>query len=200
MIILTGFGPFGHHQINSSSEIVFEVKRTWPHLNISLEALQIPVSYEAVNLILPTIYNENNFELCVHFGVSNYTNLTLEVKAHNAGYNYPDVDGQLPYNRKCENDGAEVLETIFDLKKIANSCMKKYPIVNIDVSENAGRYLCEFIYYKSLSIAAKKNIPVLFVHVPEITANSYSLEQLATASKNLIEVLMEQIYPNFINY
>jgi pyrrolidone-carboxylate peptidase len=34
------------------------------------------------------------------------------------------------------------------------------------MSVDAGRYLCEFIYYQSLRESQKSQIPVLFCHVP----------------------------------
>jgi pyrrolidone-carboxylate peptidase len=33
-------------------------------------------------------------------------------------------------------------------------------------SDDAGRYLCEYIYFRSMQEAAKSGIPVLFCHVP----------------------------------
>ena len=34
------------------------------------------------------------------------------------------------------------------------------------MSEDAGLYLCEFIYFRSMKESAESGIPVLFCHVP----------------------------------
>jgi hypothetical protein len=34
------------------------------------------------------------------------------------------------------------------------------------VSDDAGRYLCEYIYFRSMEQAMESGIPVLFCHVP----------------------------------
>ena len=55
--------------------------------------------------------------------------------------------------------------------------------------EDAGRYLCDFIYYKSLHLC---QCPVLFVHVPPLD-KPYSAEQLGQGLKDLLEVLVSKL-------
>ena len=35
------------------------------------------------------------------------------------------------------------------------------------MSDDAGRYLCEYIYFRSMEESVSSGIPVLFVHVPQ---------------------------------
>ena len=35
------------------------------------------------------------------------------------------------------------------------------------MSDDAGRYLCEYIYFRSMEESVNSGIPVLFVHVPQ---------------------------------
>lgn len=60
--------------------------------------------------------------------------------------------------------------------------------VKIEISSNAGRYLCEFIYYSSLSI---DNSRCLFVHVPDL--NVADGKTLGAALKLVVDLLVKQI-------
>ena len=56
-------------------------------------------------------------------------------------------------------------------------------------SDNAGRYLCEHIFYKSLRCDAQRTI---FIHVP-ILEKPYSAEKSAEGIKLLILCALEQL-------
>ena len=60
-----------------------------------------------------------------------------------------------------------------------------------EASKDAGRYLCEFIFYKSL---AAQNGRALFVHVPDYD-KPYNVKQLGEALKLVSTELIRQTKP-----
>lgn len=107
--------------------------------------------------------------------------LMIERRAHATGYVRGDI------NDKCPTDASPcVLETGIDVeqlcreindKSIANGC-------KACVSNDAGRYLCEFIFYQSLCIQPERT---LFVHVPD--SDVYESRVTAGGLYDIIELL-----------
>ena len=189
-VLLTGFGPFHNHPVNASWEIVKQIKSLWSNANFNLEIREIPVVYSAVTSYVPKLYDELRPALCVHFGVSHYTAVTLESHGRNEGYNYDDVTGKTPPKNVCLPGGPSSLETAFDLVSVCDRYREVDTKVEITTSSDAGRYLCDFIYYTSLS---QDKAPVLFVHVPTLD-QPYSLQQLAVTCKRIVEILIEEVF------
>lgn len=64
--------------------------------------------------------------------------------------------------------------------------------MDLRISDDAGRYLCDFIYYSSLAACYKQNKPrkVLFFHVPADPAEGM-LKQGQELAVNLIRAIVE---------
>lgn len=74
-VLVTGFGPFGHHTVNASWVAVSGLKKLGVEHNarqVPLEAKEIPVVYDIVSSVVPQLYERFNPRLCVHVGVSPY--------------------------------------------------------------------------------------------------------------------------------
>ena len=191
-VLLTGFGPFHHHSVNASWAAVQEVSKLGIQLKskaVPLEIREVPVSYQIVASAVPTLHSELSPRLCVHVGVSPYDHVKIEKCGRNTGYCQGDIFGRTPETKTCVPDGAEVLETSFDVQALSEKVSSSNPDIRVEISSDAGRYLCDFIYYTSLHVS---QAPVLFVHVPELN-KPYSVQQLASALKSIIETLLENL-------
>ncbi|KAL7266186.1 hypothetical protein RUND412_011277 [Rhizina undulata] len=186
--------------------ITFTSSTTNTHYTVNLiPHPSLKVSYTTVSTLIPTIYAENDFDYMLHVGVGLDGRYYLERKAHEKGYNRRDVDGLTPggdegcvfsgvhgseANRKEPEDPGRVYRTGLDIGWI---CSQDSTLVSphtnppspvlISSSNNAGRYLCEYIYHTSLRCRLLKDsktaldsdgMPttdsvskrVLFLHVP----------------------------------
>lgn len=164
-------------------------------------------------IIVPTHWQQ----LVVHCGVSHLAEgLVLESTANTAGYSACDVNGCLP--SLCDGEkGTECqrLRTDLDLERVAletRLASKNHTTVPVSVSEDAGRwvslsplsqeqianhvhsqslhhrYLCEYIYYKSLSINSNRCV---FIHVPQL--EKHSKEESAQTLTCIIQSLLRQM-------
>ena len=191
-VLVTGFGPFHHHTVNASWVAVQEMAKLGVEhksRKIPLKVAEVPVAYDVVSSAVPDLHKEINPRLCVHVGVSPYTVLKLEKFGRNVGYRGLDVYGRVPQTKTCVPGGPECIPTQINVERVCETITQKQCEVVFEISHDAGRYLCDFIYYTSLH---HSQCPVVFVHVPELD-KPYTAEQLGSALKTLIEILLEEL-------
>lgn len=126
----------------------------------------------------------------VHLGItSTGSEISLESVAHKNGYKKTDIYGKLPENGSAIGKH-DVLHAALNVHSVAEKLNNSAEFdVPIQVSSNAGRYLCEFIFYTSLNI---DTLRVVFVHVPNID-KGYTTLEMALVVKEMILLLLEQI-------
>lgn len=191
-VMVTGFGPFHQHKVNASWVAVQHMSKLGIEHNsirVPLKIAEIPVAYDIVSSAVPRLHEEVQPRLCVHVGVSPYQVIKLEKYGRNFGYRGLDIYGQTPQMNTCVPGAPECIPTKFNVEGICETLSRKQCSVAFETSDNAGRYLCDFIYFTSLH---HSKVPVVFVHVPDLDS-PYSAEQLGTALKDLIEVLLAEL-------
>lgn len=151
----------------------------------------------------------------IHVGVSWMAKcLELELRAHNTGYATLDIEKKIPSNicsnvNEILNEVDVVTETGIDVKGICDAINESYNFIKNDgaddgddddndndcedlceaiVSSDAGRYLCEYIFSKSLTIDRKRT---MFVHVPELPV--YPAKKTAKGLYDVIRYAVEKI-------
>lgn len=126
----------------------------------------------------------------VHFGVnSGATKFAIENQAVNeATFRCPDEMGWKPQKVPIiPADGAisRSRETSLPVEEITKSLAKMgYEVMT---SDDAGRFVCNYVYYHSLRFAAQNGIKSLFVHVPLFFTIDEETQMQFAAS--LLEVL-----------
>ena len=194
IIVVTGFGLFRDYTVNASWEAVKGLPDIWNDLENMLIIEEIPVEYEFIQKNVPEKWKDKMPDFVVHVGVKRQAkSLTLEVLAHNDGYEAPDVKSCYPPGHCCIPGGPDSLKCCLDLPQLCENvnqtCSETGLGVDACLSENAGRYLCEFIYYKSLHTMQGKS---LFIHVPPLD-QPYSVLQLSEALRIVIKNIIKQI-------
>ncbi|XP_073954168.1 pyroglutamyl-peptidase 1-like [Choristoneura fumiferana] len=192
IVLVTGFGPFDHHPVNASWEAVklMNKEAIEDKHRIELVTLEIPVTYQNVDEFVPALWETHEPKLMIHVGVSSIANcFTLETQAHRKGYQRQDYFEQCPANHICTAEGAIRIHTKLNVERICKEFNDgAEENVSAVSSKDAGRYLCEYIYYTSLSV---DNTRTLFVHVPD--TNLYPSEQTARGLEKILDLCLEQI-------
>ncbi|CAH0401103.1 unnamed protein product [Chilo suppressalis] len=128
----------------------------------------------------------------IHVGVSGLAKcLTLEMQAHKKGYQRLDYYDTCPAGHVCPAEGANRLHTKLNVERLCkdfNDACSQDDNTQAVPSKDAGRYLCEYIYYTSLSI---DNSCTLFVHVPDMEV--YSSQQTARGLERILALCLEQL-------
>nr|CAI5828419.1 unnamed protein product [Callosobruchus analis] len=185
-VLVTGFGPFGEHKVNASWETVKALPDTIH--DIPIVKKEIPVVYGCVDSTVPSLWKQYNPLLVIHVGVSSSASkLTIEKCAHGSGYHRCDAAGTRHTSNALQCNGPDCIYTEIDTDMICEH-LNSTGSVKSCTSCDAGRYLCEYIYYKSLSIDHTRS---LFIHVPPID-QPYSTKEMASAIEGVIVCCLQQ--------
>jgi pyroglutamyl-peptidase len=169
-LLLTGFGPFPGVPANQSKRLVTrlaaQVRRRWPKLHVA--TLVLPTEWVRAPLLVDAALDRLKPDVALHFGVSGQAaGFDVESVALNKARPTRDAAGHLPAAAHLDAAGGRFLRghahaqwLIRPLRRAGHVCR---------LSDDAGGYLCNAVYYHSLKHAAL-HAPgriVAFVHVPK---------------------------------
>ena len=127
-IVLTYFEPFGGRETNTSEEVVSQLSTYF--------SFELPVSWEnAGKVLLENLPKETKYLFLVGEAKS-YHDVTVELVARNLASG-------------IDNNGVKKEETIGENNLITPIVFGKKDL-SVNYSYNAGKYLCNYIYYFSL--------------------------------------------------
>jgi pyroglutamyl-peptidase len=187
-LLITAFGPFEGFDINPSELLLEELKsrELEQKLNVHIAYETVPVSFLYVEKYIDTL--ETNFNLIIHIGVAtNENKLRFEICGHNIKSG-TDNDNNT-YIRQEISFSEKIIHTNFPTSIINNIIENNRDSTKL--SEHAGEYLCNFIYYKSLH-KFHEHVPVLFIHLADIYNNPNAPKLLSQAD------LVEELITKFI--
>ena len=190
-VLVTGFGPFASHSVNASWHAVTELAKLGVAHNVNLVTLEIPVEYKTVQKLIPELWAKYKPHLVVHVGVSGQsTEIAFETIAHNNGYKQYDVSGHSAPSQ-CFNPekGDDSLQTGIDINKLCEDVNNSGCLAMVSSSTEAGRYLCEYIFYASLCQDSSR---VAFIHVPPLD-QPYTAAELGHALQCSIQCMLKQL-------
>ncbi|GAA5832659.1 hypothetical protein JCM11251_001401 [Rhodosporidiobolus azoricus] len=177
---------------------------------IRLTSSLLPVTYKAASSFVSLLHREGldgsgRPDLLIHVGVGLSGAVKLEQRARKWGYEKQDVEGEMAgvsgdgtSKRGCvvkELEGVQdELRTSVDGKRVLE-WVKRKGVEHLDLSEDAGLYLCEFTYYTSMAssrlFGQDNPVPVQFVHVPPLD-EPYTLEQLTAIIRLIVWALVNE--------
>ena len=170
-VLVTGFGPFPGAPENPSAWLAEALAAHTSLLNCELHAQVIPTEWETVAALTPRLYEGLQPLVLIHFGLCQRTQgFRIERSAYNRIAPRADARAALPPAKFILAQGADRLDTRLPAVRLA-AHLRAGGLATA-TSRTAGRYLCNFLYYRSLAWAARQeDAPlVLFVHIPRSTA------------------------------
>ena len=221
-VLVTGFGPFQErYPINPS----FETARSLPDTLTTADGQDvrivgfgtpIRVSYGEVRDLMPVVHESflGSVDIVLHIGMASGRSFyTLELYGHRDGYTKNrDLDGRtLPTNDGLVHFGdcPAMMTTSLDCDEVLRRwktnllyAPENSPESGADVraSEDAGHYLCDYIYFNSLAWFGRRSgkldggrasdRPVLFLHVPA-DSDAHTLEKSRRVTMALIEAMVD---------
>ncbi|KAI1443996.1 peptidase [Annulohypoxylon stygium] len=220
-VLVTGFGPFKvQYPVNPAWEITASLPEYLPPDRVKdptrqttsnlppvriLKEGPVRVNYEVARELVPTLWDDpgRQIDYVVHIGMAGPQPVySIERRGHRDGYDKPDVDGQLlgdEQRHKREGDKwiwhdvpAELL-TDLDIENIYERWVERSPDnLRLQLSEDAGHYLCDFIYFSSLAHLYKqqRSRKVIFFHVP-LNPDEESLRRGKELALQLIRSICE---------
>ncbi len=173
-ILVTAFEPFGGNVLNSSWEVAKLLPDHIGSLVIVKEML--PVDFVSAGEKLRSLIEFHSPYVVLSLGQSSkYAGLSIERVALNLMDSVkPDNYGHIPANEPIHSDGDTAYMTTFPVRLLADACNRKG--IAAKVSNSAGTFVCNRVYYEALYSVAKGLFPIkaLFVHLPYITEQEKS--------------------------
>jgi pyroglutamyl-peptidase len=164
-ILITSFGPFKNISENPSNQIMLEIKKSndlqflFP---VKINYTTLKVSWRFIDRFVKSM-SKQKYDLIIHLGVAtNNTLMKIELNANNY-FKGIDIFGEEAKYRIIP-ESINQLTTKLDINLINE-------IVNqnsneLVLSNNAGSYICNYLYFKSLEINFLIS-NVLFIHVAD---------------------------------
>jgi len=195
-ILLTGFGPFPGVAENPSAWLAETLASQIPspEFDSELHASILPTEWEVVSALMPRLCETLQPHVMIHFGVSERANaFRIERSAHNRAALRADAGDALPVGRVIHPEGPDRLDTKLPAIRLAAHLRRSgLPAVT---SRSAGRYLCNFLYYRSLDWARRQPDPrlALFVHVPPLSGQggTFSKEDLLHGAHETLRFVLD---------
>lgn len=195
-ILITGFSIFPGAPVNPTEHLVRALAEA-PGGLAGLGQLRfevLPVEYGCVPGLLDRFGTEFAPDIAIHFGLSaKATGFTLERLARNGiAQGRADNSGAQPKAASIV-DGAGDLQSTLPLAEIATALDKAG--LPVDWSDDAGGYLCNYIFYLSRSPAHPTFAPSMsgFIHVPPLreaepaNPRAMALPELAAGAALIVE-------------
>jgi pyrrolidone-carboxylate peptidase len=198
--VVTGFGPFDTIAVNPTEMICRNLGSHWQPSNSELRPRLvrseiIETSAEAAQQTLADIFLQcDRFlsTIVIHLGLNkNATCFHLEQCAYNeADFRVPDQRGYQPHREPVVSDRpiGDSIATTLAVQLLAERMTEAFPKAGTVVSQDPGRFVCNYTYYRSLLLAQDRpNTTSLFVHIPDLT--SLSIDECIIYMEGLFEQL-----------
>jgi pyroglutamyl-peptidase len=168
-VVLAGFGPFPGAPVNPSGVLAKALVRSRrPALaGLHRTASVFATSYAAVDLGLPKLFAEKP-DIVLVFGLAGRRReVCIEIRARNAvSVLFPDAGGHRPAHTVIKLGGPPALAGCAPFAQLAGAVRARK--VPVRLSRDAGRYLCNYIYWRALERSPKGRPLVQFVHIPAL--------------------------------
>lgn len=174
-VLITGFGPFPGVPDNPSSWLAETLAaQAAVDSEAEIHFRVLPTEWQAATL-MPNCYAALQPTLMIHFGVSQRAKgLRIERFAHNRATLRADARGALPPSTLAHAKGRARVGT-----KLPATALAAHLVgcgLPAAASRSAGSYLCNYLYYHSLSWAERHDRLALFVHIPPVNGPGYFSE------------------------
>lgn len=191
-ILITGFGPFPSAPFNPTESLVRRLARE--RLSAATDVRIVPhifrTSYAAVDRDLPRLIREYRPDAILMFGLAARTpHLRIETLARNAVARTPDADRHALTTRVIDRFGPGRFALRTPARPLlASARAARVPAV---LSRDAGRYLCNYLCWRTAEAVRSKDGPRLaaFVHVPLVRRGHLPAHRIGRTHVTMADLL-----------
>lgn len=199
-ILLTGFGPFPTVANNASAGLVAALAKRardeFPDCKIMFAVL--PTEWEKAPAQLGGLLAGFEPDIVLSFGVArDATGFRIETQGLNACRLAPDAAGQPPFGSVLRANGP-----------ISHACTAPLMAIidrlgacglPVSLSDDAGGYLCNAVFYHTLEAAAARGggMSVAFIHIPaDLSTGPLTFEMALSGAIEIIRASLQSVPVN----
>ncbi len=179
-VLVTGFGPFGSHTHNPSGVLALELDGARIGGAVVV-GRQFETSTLTVGAALAATLDEVRPDLLICLGLApGRPAISLErIAANVRDFPIADIDGTLVQDAPIVEGGADGLFTRLPIRAILAAWQAAE--VPGHISDTAGTYLCNQLFYLACVAGAQRAIPAGFIHIPDTPQSSAVSTRLGAA-------------------
>lgn len=173
-VLVTGFEPFGSHSINPTSRLIDSLQRGDIAIpaHLSVTGVVLPVTFEGSFRELEKAMRDFDPEIVLCFGVAGGRSA---IEFERVAINCIDADiadnaGKQPSDKSIEDSGSPAYFTNLPFRTMEMAL--KAAGIPSRVSNSAGTYVCNLVFYKLMEKLQGTEKQGGFIHVPPIEAIS----------------------------
>jgi pyroglutamyl-peptidase len=167
-VLITGFGPFPGAPFNPSADLATALARRRRPAFAGIErAVHIfATTYASVDRNLPRLLTDQKPGIVLMFGLAGRRRRPcVETRARNAvSLLFPDASGHRPKHGVIALGGPTARQGNAPFASLVGTTRTNAAPAKL--SRDAGRYLCNYIYWRALERTKGKRPLVQFVHIP----------------------------------
>jgi pyroglutamyl-peptidase len=186
--VVTGFDAYGSISANPSAQVVTEMRLSDEH-GITLIREVLPTSYGRASQRIVDLIRSQKPDILVMFGHSPRASaLRLERCARNQTTSRSRDNDDLKLEGPIDTAGPDRMDATANvddvLSKIASLRPSPY------VSENAGGYVCNYVYYTALREIRQRRLTTkcMFAHLPTVSS-AVERSEAQVAAERLVSVV-----------
>ncbi len=184
--LVTAFVPFPVDATENESMVLLEAFDPAPLAakNISVMRVYLPVEYGSAADIVTDLVRRCEPDMVINLGQGGY-GISLEQNAYNVADTpgLPDNRGFLGTGERHEPGGPEMIATRLPVDAIRQRLQGESVDAWVALSTDAGRYICNQMFYRVLRATESRGIPAGFIHVHNVDA---------PAGQHLLEAAIEE--------
>jgi pyroglutamyl-peptidase len=192
-VLLTGFGPFSGVPFNPSAVLVKALarRRRPAFVGIARTTHVFATTYEAVDRDLTKLFAQKP-DIILMFGLAgSRRHVCIETRARNAvSLLFPDASGYRP-ERGVIVHGGQALRGRAPFADLL-AALRDSAIPD-RLSRDAGRYLCNYAYWRALDRAGHRNPLVQFVHIPRVRFDPQRRRQSRSVAFRPLVIAIEKL-------
>lgn len=167
-VFISGFGPFGDHEINPTSLLIDALKNgeiSYPD-ELLIEAVTLPVSFEHSYDVLKKMSDSFNPDVMIAMGLGpDREAIELELMAQNKIHaQIRDNLGEKPEHQVINPKGPSSYLSTLPLAGMEGILKKNG--VPVKISNNAGTFVCNYIFYRMMEDNQETERLCGFIHFP----------------------------------
>ena len=169
-ILLLGFGPFPGAPRNPSAVLVKRLaRRRRPALAAAAQTVHVfATAYAAIDTDLPKLF-AGKPDVVLMFGLAaRRRHVCIETQARNAlSVLFPDAGGYRPALGVIAAGERPAMRSVAPSARLLGAMRASG--IPARLSRDAGRYICNYAYWRALTLADHKGGPLVqFIHIPRI--------------------------------
>ncbi|MCB9135814.1 MAG: hypothetical protein H6636_10340 [Anaerolineales bacterium] len=194
-LLLTGFEPFGKNNTNPTQHIVETLAAQTPYPGVELITCVLPVEYLRAEQQLLALVRKHRPDVILSLGLAETrAKICLERVALNLDdTSAPDNAGELRQGTSICPDAPTAYFSTHPLDQLKTALDNAE--IPVQISNHAGAYLCNHIFYVARHEVEPLGIPCGFIHTPQAkefapeAQNALPLEMLVHGVEICIQML-----------